>query len=158
MEADFQENMSEINQNEKGFKHGQFKVTLKTLENKSYDYVINPLSQDELADGWRLVLPKRGRKSTVHHFSIYLSQLPPYLWKFLQTSWTDNVEYYDTINDGIYQYTVKMSKHDEDIRKLYKLVMNQCPDKEKIAPLYDHLEKQRVKGWLMICASNILNA
>jgi hypothetical protein len=158
METSIQENMPEIKAKEDGVKHGQFKATIKTSDEKTVEYVVNPPTQEELADGWRLIVPHRSKNSTVHHFSVYLSQLPPYLWKALCSSWTDDTEHYNFIDDGIYQYSVKMSKHDEDIKKLFSHVMKQYPNKSQVAKLYNHLEKQRVKGWLMIRAKNIINA
>jgi hypothetical protein len=154
METLIQETNSEIKQNENGLKHGQFKTTFKTSD-KTFDYIINPPTQNDLAEGWRQVVPRKRKDSTIHHFSIYLSELPSYLWKNLQTI-DNNNEYYKVINDGIYQYSVKMSKHDGEIQKLYKLVMSQVLDKNQIYLLYDYLEKQRVKGWLMIRAKNII--
>jgi len=157
-----QENIPKTNNKENGLKHGQFKITTKILDNsvvKSVvEHVVNPPSQEELVDGWQLIVPHRNKKSTVHHFSIYLSQLPPYLWKYLHKSWTDNNEQYKPINYGIYQYSVKMSKYDSDIQKLYKLVMKKYSDKNQVTQLYDHLEKQRVKGWIMVRANNVLRA
>jgi len=155
METIIQENMSEINQN--GLKHGQFKVLFKTFDKGTLEYVINPPTQEEIANGMRIIVPRRYKYSTIHHFSISLSQLPPYLWKALRTCQTNNTEHYIPINDGIYQYSVKISKDDDDIQKLYNLIMKQCPDKSQVAKLYKHLEKQEVKGWLMISAKKILS-
>ena len=158
MESTLKENDDGVKQNEDGLKHGQFKTTIKISDNDVVEHVVNPPSQEELADDWHLVIPQRRKNSTVHHLSIYLSQLPPYLWKSLHTSHTDNTEHYIPIDDGIYQYSVKMSKYDDEIQQLYKLVMEQYVDKNKMVQLYNHLEKQRVKGWLMIRAKNILSA
>jgi hypothetical protein len=144
--------------NKNSLEHGQFKVTTKTSNNDVIEHVVNHHSQEELANRWQLIIPNRTKKSTIHHFSVYLSQLPHYLWKHIHISWTNN-EQYDTINYGIYQYSVKMSKYDCDIQKLYKLVMKQNLDKNQLnqlTQLHDHLEKQRVKGWIMICAKNAL--
>jgi hypothetical protein len=158
METSIQENIPEIKAKENGLKHGQFKATFKTSDKRTVEYVVNHPTQEELADGWRLVVPHRSKNSTIHHFSVYLSQLHPYLWKAFRTSWTDNTKHYNPIDDGIYQYSVKMSKHDEYIQKLFNLVMNKYSDRSQVAKLHDYLEKQRVKGWLMIRAKNIISA
>ncbi len=162
METVTQQNLfeanQEVNSNDSGLKHGQFKVYFNTLDNTPVEHVINPPTQEELAEGWQLVVPHKGKNSTIHHFSVYLSQLPPYLWKSLQKTWDDNSEQYKTIEDGIYQYSVKMSKHDDQIQQLYELVIKHYPNKSEVSKVYDYLEKQRVKGWLMLRAKNIITA
>lgn len=157
MEIIIQENMSKLNQNKDGLKHGQFKVFFKTFDKGTLEYVINPPTQEELADGMRIIVPRRYKYSTIHHFSIYLYQLPPYLWKALRICQTNNTEHYIPIDDGIYQYSVKISNNDDNIQKLYNLIMKHYPDKSQVTNLYNHLEKQGVKGWLMISARKIIS-
>lgn len=135
-------------------KHGQFKTQNKS---NNEEYIINPPSQKELAEGWHLVVPSRRKNSTIHHFSIDLSELPQYLWKYLCTSSIDNTEYYEPIDDGIYQYSVKKSKYDDEIQKLYKFIMEKPFNKNEIIQLYNHLEQQQIKGWLMMQTKNLLN-
>ena len=142
-------------QNENNLKHGQFKVKSKNTDGDMVETVVNSLNQEEMADGWRLVLPRKQSNSTVHHFSVYLSQLPEHLWKYLSKSNNENDEHYLPINDNIYQYSVKISKYDDEIQQLYNNIMNPYHDKNQIAQLYNHLEKQRVKGWLMIRANTL---
>jgi len=36
--------------------------------------------------------------------------------------------------------------------------MKKYSDKNQVTQLYDHLEKQRVKGWIMVRANNVLRA
>jgi hypothetical protein len=143
-------------------KHGQFKI--KSLNE---EHIINHPSQNELAEGWQLVIPNRRKNSTIHHFSINLSQLPQHLWKYLCTS-IDNTEYYRPINDGIYQYSVKKSNYDDEIQKLYNFVNEKSKaklemldslniQKNEIIQLYNYLEQQQIKGWLMIRVKDLLN-
>jgi hypothetical protein len=139
-------------------KHGQFTAVFKT-DKDSYTQTVSPLTQEDIAEGWRLVLPQRGNTATVHHFSVYLSQLPFHLWRDLKTNWNDEKQdHYLPINDGIYQYSVKTSPHDKDIKRLYRLSFNYHRNKDEIIRLYNHLEEQRVKGWLMIHVKNIITA
>jgi len=60
-----QENIPKTNNKENGLKHGQFKITTKILDNsvvKSVvEHVVNPPSQEELVDGWQLIVPHRNR-------------------------------------------------------------------------------------------------
>ncbi len=140
-------------------KHGQFKVQLLNQDNELQDFIINPLTQEELADGWNLVLPRETKDSTIHHFSVYLSQLPPHLWSFLKTVYDENgSEHYGTIRDNIYHYSIKSSKYDDLVLKLYKLVMQDFPCKDAVGKLYSQLEQQRVKGWVMIRAKKYLSS
>jgi hypothetical protein len=143
---------------EHGLKHGQFKVKMRTIDNEYEEVVVDPLTQDEYAEGWNLVLPRETKKSTTHHFSVYLSQLPPHLWHTVRTEYTeDGNEQYATIFDNIYHYTVKQAKSDKDVFKLYKLVSQPYPDLNNVEKLYKSLEQQRVKGWLMTRAKYLLN-
>lgn len=148
----------ELTNNHPGLKHGQFKVQIYTNEETVEDCIINNLTQEEMADNWQLVLPEKQKVTTTHHFSVYLSQLPPHLWKLLRTNVdANNSEHYETIYDNIYQYSVKMSKFDDDLRALYNLVTASQPDLKQITQLVEELEKQRVKGWLMIRAKKLLD-
>jgi len=134
----------------KYIKHGQFKI----INNKN-QYIINPLSQYDISNNWQLVLPKRKNNSTIHHFSICLSQLHPQLWKYLSISHIDKNKY-NIINWKIYQYTIKMTEYDNDIIKIYNL-MNNIIYKNQVIRIYNYLEKQSIKGWIMIFIKNKYN-
>ena len=109
-------------------------------------YEVPKISQEELANGWKQILPKRQRlcqnldlsKSSLseinaplnHEFDITLAELPPHLWNkpiikmylyLNNTSDTDNTEenYYFTIYDKIFTYNVIKSRHYETIYNLY---------------------------------------
>jgi hypothetical protein len=138
------------------YKHGDLTVDFKTVNNNKVQYIVNQLTQEEMAEGWQLVVPRLKSKSTLHHFSIYLSQLPPHLWKKLYLSYTDNVKHYNIIKDGVYHYNVKLSKYDNDIKKMMKSINKY--DYDSAHKLYNHLEKQRIKGWVMFYAKNKLNS
>ena len=122
------------------------------------EYVLNHLTQEELADGWNLVVPKVRATSTQHHFSIYLSQLPSQYWKFLSVGVDyEGREYYKDIKDGIYTYSIKMSKYDNDIKQLYNHLQKVNYDTRQLRKLYEKLLMNRVKGWIMIQTKNLLN-
>ena len=40
-------------------KYGSFKVVMKNEHNQDVTHTVNPLSQLEISNGWRLVLPKK---------------------------------------------------------------------------------------------------
>lgn len=148
-------------------------------------YIISPLTQDEIADGWQLVLPGANKKKPLHNFSIYLSQLPHHLWHKLkhETFYGDDDKYiykvldektgqevervgyksmsiyedkYAIITDKIYSYYIKHSKHDKKVVKLYEEIMKDVPNKDVVRSLYNHLDKQRIKGWIMTRASQMI--
>lgn len=149
----------ETNENthiETGLKHGQFYVYHKNADGKLEKIIINPLTQEDIADGWSLILPKSHKKSTTHHFSVYLSQLPPHLWHRVKV---DNKKHdtYQEISDNIYTYSVKISKHDSDIAKLYSLVMAKYPNTQETSEQFKVLQNARVKGWVMTKAHNIMH-
>jgi len=136
------------------FKLGQFK-SKQLVNEETVEVVIEPLTQNELADNWRLVLPKRDKSVTRHHFNIFLAQLPFHLWGRL---FKENNEYYKEIRDNIYYYSVKVSDNDELVRRLYNLL--NTPDYrvhlDEINKLYSHLYKENVRGCLMIKAKSLL--
>ena len=146
-------NSKQTNQTNTGLKHGQFKVK---FPNDDISYIVNPLSQDEIAEGWQHVLPAATKKATIHHFSIYLSQLPPHLWKYLKKRTVEGNDEYYPVQDKIYHYSIKLTKHDRYVFALYEQVMKQYPDYDKVIQLYDYLDQYRIKGWIMTLAKNML--
>jgi hypothetical protein len=141
--------------NKKSFvKQGYFNVKMKS-GNEMVNVTVPPLTQHELSDGWRLVLPRQTKKSYVHHFSIYLSQLPPHLWSKLRSS-NMKMENYNTIKDNIYHYTVKKSNSDEALVELYHELMKTTPNKEVVTSCYSELEESSVKGWIMLKAKRYM--
>lgn len=128
---------------------------------KFVDYIVEPLSQDDLAHGWTLVTPSQTRDKTVFHFSVYLSQLPHHLWSKLRYNTNNHniqTDEYKQIKDKIYLYSVKKSKSDSDAKQLYNLIMHDGHiNKPKITELVHKLEKQNVKGWLMIRARSMMH-
>ena len=136
---------------------GQFTTYFKE-NGEMKEYVVSHPTQEELADGWNLVVPKVRKDSTQHHFSIYLSQLPSQYWKFLSVGVDyEGREYYKDIKDGIYTYSIKMSKYDNDIKQLYNHLQKVNYDTRQLRKLYEKLLMNRVKGWIMIQTKNLLN-
>jgi hypothetical protein len=164
------QNMTNDNQvqdnNLDGLKLGQFRVKLynnKVNEGESnyHEHVVGLLSQEELAYDWRTVLPSRNKDSPVHHFSVYLSQLPPYLWsKLRQRVDKDGNKQYRLIKDNIYNYSVRHSNNDRTCMSLFEEMnkLSQYRNYKYMEELYKELEEERVKGWLMIRARNMLKS
>jgi hypothetical protein len=145
-----------------GLKHGQFKARFENFSNgeKTFEFhVINPLTQEELAEGWKMVLPRPKLDSTIHHFNVYKSQLPFHLWKKLKGFHNeDNEEEYSDIRNKIYTYSVKPSKYDDLVTELGRCVLARNPNLSRIRELTNELEQHRVKGWVMIRARTLLES
>jgi hypothetical protein len=136
-------------------------VSFPMTNQETLKYMVEPLSQEDIAAGWNLVTPTKTDDGTIFHFSVYLSQLPPHLWSKLRHVTNENniqIDEYKNIKDKIYFYSVKYSKSDYYAKQLYQLVMSEhyYANKSKIADLVHKLEKQNVKGWLMIKARSML--
>ena len=142
-------------------KHGEYIVKIKQLNKKNeIDIIVQimkPLTYEELADGWLRVTPKK--KDIIHHFSIYLSQLPMNLWGKVQRSFTTDKtkDYYKMLKDGNYHYSIKYSINDEMVFELYRNLMYNRRDIEKIKDIYKELETNRVKGWIMRYTLNMIS-
>lgn len=124
------------------------------------DVVVSPLNQEELADGWRMVLPESKSSTKQHFFNIQLSHLPEHLWERLNKNKTykdeQNVTYYNPVVDKIYTYNVKISEYDNLLFELFNVVTSKYPNVEQVRSLVENLEQLRVKGWLMIRAKRLL--
>ena len=145
-----------------GLKHGEYKIKMKQIDSDKkinlIECIVKPLTQEELADGWLQVLDFR-RKNMIHHFSIYLSQLPMNLWSKVKRTYTTdkNKDYYKKIKIANYHYTIKYSSNDDLVLKLYKNIMSRTHDFNIIRELYKKLDENRVKGWLMIRAREMIS-
>lgn len=154
--SDEDEHEDESKNIHKNLKFGQFYVYQKQSDDTKMKVLINPLSQDELANGWSLVLPGVSKNTRIHHFKIFLSHLPEHLWNKLHIN-NDDPEYYDVISDKIYRYSVQRSANDNYIKELYNCIMNCNFNSFKVRELYDYLKNNNVKGWLMIRTRHLLH-
>ena len=140
-----------------GLKHGEYKIKIKQINSEKeiilIDGIAKPLNQEELSDGWLQVFNKQ-RKYMIHHFSIYLSQLPMNLWSKVKRTYTHDPDkdYYRKIKISNYHYSIKFSGNDELVFELYRNMMSTTPNLDRIRELYKSLDENRVKGWLMIRA------
>jgi hypothetical protein len=117
---------------------------------------VSPLSQEEIADGWKQVLPKARLTTKTHQFKIYLSQLPPHLWGKIKWN-TDIIDTYPLISDRIYKYTVKKTKYDLYILQLYKHINQEYIDFNELQKQVEYLQSNHVKGWVIMKALSLLN-
>jgi hypothetical protein len=152
--------MATENTQKEVLKHGEYTVKINQLIDNiivTSERVVKPLTYEELADGWLRVSVKR--RKMIHHFSIYLSQLPMNLWGKVKRSYTSDKtkDYYNKIKDGNYHYTIKYSVNDEKVLTLFRHIMSKTPDLEKIKVMYKELDHNRVKGWIMMYTLNMIN-
>lgn len=117
---------------------------------------VSPLSQEEIADGWKQVLPKAHLTTKTHQFKIYLSQLPPHLWGKVKWN-TDIIDTYPLISDRIYKYTVKKTKYDLEILQLYNHINQKYIIFDTLQKQVNYLQSNHVKGWLIMRALSLLN-
>ena len=139
---------------EVGLKHGQFYI--KPDKDKPDKILVDSLKQEDYAEGWKMILPTLHKNITTHHFSIYLSNLPPHLWNKLHRG---EENYYNDIRDNIYTYSVKISKYDDELFELYKYINFNVKGPfniDKISKHFITLQNARIKGWIMTRAYNIL--
>ena len=150
-------NLQTVLADKNNFRLGQFRAKMVALDGTTQECVVDYPTQQELAEGWRLVLPKKSKTQPSHHFSVYLSQLPPYLWKSLHLKYDrEGREHYNTVHDNIYSYTVKKTQSDGTVFKLFNAVNKIIPDKQYIKSMLIELEKDHVKGWLIVKAQSLL--
>lgn len=148
-------NLSNQEQSVNTVQLGQYTVTHRT-NNVNVTVTVDPLTQEEMAEGWQQVLPRSSGRLPQHHFSVYLSQLPPHLWSRLDRHLYGK-GLHGTIRNRIYSYSVRSSKYDDTVMKLYDELNKTSPNKDVVSRLYSYLDRNRVKGWIMIRAKNFLN-
>ena len=134
--------------------HGEFYVYLKKQGNEDCSrFICSPLSQDELAQDWVQVLPRRTRNNETFHFNVQLSELPPHLWYKVREDVNGN---YKLVKNNIYHYTVKKTVMDDMCHQLYKLVHSDNPNLDRMSRLVSKLESHKMRGWLLVKARDIL--
>ena len=115
---------------------------------------IKYLSQTELAEGFRQVIPNCNikLKKLVNHFSITLCFLPEYLWSKLKYI-ADN---YKSIKDGSTLYSIVETNQDNIMIQLYTEITKYTPDKLILNYLINELDETQHTSWLVIRSKNYL--
>ena len=168
------------------YKNGSFKVYIPTLISppndinfiidKDFNYdskevIVNPLSQNELADGWNLVIPRPQRKliyynrngrfimrkkKLFNYFKIDLSKLPESLWHKLTPVYEEGIYSYCTVKDNRFIYIVNPTVIDDEIRELVYL-MNQLKfNTSRVMELLQILQDNDIHGWVVIKAKKLI--
>jgi hypothetical protein len=151
-------------------KYGSF-----TVKVNSEDVVVNPLSQKELSEGWRLVVPKvkssrvvlsYGNKKVLKNkknykiFRINFSQLPEHLWCKVHEKYEDGQYSHSVARDNMYLYIIKDSPVDKEIKELYNyLFYKNYTDEivQSIKDLVTVLEDNNISGWVLLRAKMIIS-
>ena len=112
------------------------------------------LSQTELAEGFRQVMPNCSTKvkKLINHFSVTLCFLPEYLWSKLKYI-EDN---YKSIKDGSTLYSIVETNQDNIMIKLYSEITKSVPDILVLEYLINELDETQHTSWLVLRANNYL--
>lgn len=180
------ETLMENTQMENGPKPGTFKVKVPSVEIHNREFDGNPLcvknstaeatsyktvkvrslSENDKAQGWRHVLPKRKKigedkygnpKHNLHFLTMPLIRLPEHLWSKLQHRITSNGldEKNLYVGDNIYQYKVPKTPYDDDVKELLELTKSHS-NLDKIREIVERLEEGEQYGWVLIRAKSLL--
>jgi len=174
MSVEMSGQVNKKNKNNCHLKLGQFVVSKIYTDNlqPNEDIIVSPLTQTELADGWKLILPKKRKISTLHEFNINLVELPKHLWSKLkcydskqlykpppgledsiiepiENKKIINTKYYSKIIDKIYEYNINYNDSDDIALKLYKELLKINSNTQKIIEFYNILNEIKLKGWLL---------
>ena len=136
--------------------------------NKRFTY-IKPLSQNELAQGWQLVVPKRRYRYTyvtdeynnnvlkkntnIYHSKINLAQLPRHLWHKRRLLHNGNSK----VCDASHYYYIETSNIDTEVIELVNLLEQpyDINKKEQVISLISTLKENDVYGWPVIKATDM---
>ena len=135
---------------------GCYSVKLQNTTMEPETFVCKPLTQADYAEGWRAVLPKKNKRSTIYNWNVNFSQLPPHLWDRCHLQYNhEGKEYYNRVSDGIYLYNVAITEHDSTFFELNRELSRCLPDKTKVQELYNKV-KEHTTGWLALKAKHFL--
>jgi hypothetical protein len=135
---------------------------------------IRHLNDEEMADGWRLVLPNYilrtaekpdndndkqiyNRHWKFHKFNVHLGQVPYHLMFKMKKVYNDDklVGYY--VRNKIYGYRVSLSDVDKEILNLAKVLHYRCPNYNRVKKLVKIIQSNGVKnGWVLLKANKFL--
>jgi len=133
---------------------------------------IRHLNDEEMSDGWRLVLPnyilrtikdldnnnkKYNRHWKFHKFNMHLGQVPYHLMCKVKKVYNDDklVGYY--VRDKIYEYRISLSEVDKDILNLAKVLHYPCPNVRRVKDLVKIIQSEGIRdGWVLLKANKIL--
>jgi hypothetical protein len=113
------------------------------------------LSQEDLAEDWRIVMNKRYKENI--EIDIYLSQLPPHVWNKLPMHLWNILPNDNIIIDKLFKYKIIKTSHDNKVLDLYNEIISKYKNLKVIEELYKYCLSVNISGWIMIKTKNILN-
>ena len=140
-------------------------VYLKEVNIEYEQKILKLLSQKELANGWRQVLPypktivkvveknsKLINRSIKQYIvqKINLSQLPEYLWNKLEINDLNENYKYKSIIDKVVKYNIIATPVDGEIIELKNILSSNNNNLTRIIELLQILEDNNINGWLII--------
>lgn len=161
-------------------KYGSFRVTVQMAEGQTEKHFVSPLSQNQIGEGWRQVLPKpysytvqykdddgkqvRKERTNRAYFKINMAELPPHLFSKMSPVYKQgNLSHYK-VTERCYTYLVQLSPVDREIRELQHFVNNYNSDsyyEKKYLNYYRDLltrvKENDISGWVVFKSQNILS-
>jgi len=166
-------------------KYGSFNVEIDYYseygKKNTKTHTVSPLSQQELVNEWRLVLPKKKikkvqrendsgrdinvRKTNERFFKINLAQLPPHLFSKLKNIYRGEDFLHYTARDNCYIYIVNPTPVDNEIRILFKFCQlynnsfQKLTDEEKedVKNCISLINEYEIKGWVVMKANRLFS-
>jgi len=134
------------------------------------EFKIKPLTDEELMDNWRLVLPNRlliknensdgkiniKKTNMFHIFHVNMSQLPYHLMKKIKPVYQNKILSHYKVTDKIYKYRVIPSDIDNEILYLAKMMNGYKYDLDKMLEYVLAMEELNLNGWVLKKAKKIL--
>jgi hypothetical protein len=119
---------------------------------------INNISQEEIAEGWKLKLPYKRVNQDNINIIINLSELPPHLWNIYidKILYNNNDDIYIKIYDKILLYNIIKSEHNDLLLNLYNEINKLYPHKKKLIEYYNYCKINNINGWIIIKLEKLL--
>ena len=166
-------------------KYGSFDVEISYYNDgnrNTQTHTVSPLTQQELSNGWRLVVPRKRiidvtrknengedvnvRRTNESFFKINLSQLPPHLFRRLKDVYRRGQLIQYTARDNRYVYIVNPTPVDNHIRTLFRY----CQLREEglfnfeenhlneIRDCLNSVNEQEIKGWVVMKSNRLFGS
>jgi hypothetical protein len=157
-------------------KYGSFKVTVNT-ENGEKELYVNPLSQNEISHGWRLVVPKvktylkefTNKENKVNQivknnkvfFKVNFAQLPRHLYKNVRNVYKRGELSHYFVNERSYNFIIQKTSVDNEILQLVNFIegldANIYMTKkyiEEMRDLFLSVKEANIYGWVIFRCQN----
>jgi len=126
-------------------------------KNKGEYNEVKYLTQHELAEGWRQVVPTNCEKKLINHFSVTLAFLPEQFWRRLRKVRSGGDDSYKIISDGITKYTIIETNQDDTMINLYNELLKKQPNGILLSKYITELDVSQHTSWLVLRAKHYIN-